>query len=148
MAQSTHNPDYQLLLTVLKAARKRAGVSQVDLAERLGNTQTFVSKCERGERRIDAVELVEFAEAPSAAVVVKDHANLIVLRSLSLAYGLAGVRVGAAVAQAQTLAALTGRLAEAEALLHGALSAHDYGLQALALVAELSKRVDGLEVAA
>ncbi len=63
MAQSTHNPDYQLLLTVLKAARKRVGVSQVDLAERLGNTQTFVSKCERGERRIDAVELVEFAEA-------------------------------------------------------------------------------------
>jgi hypothetical protein len=51
-------------------------------------------------------------------------------------------------AQAQTLAALTGRLAEAEALLHGALSAQDYGLQALALVAELSKRVDGLEVAA
>lgn len=63
MAQSTHNPDYQLLLAVLKAARKRIGVSQVDLAERLGNTQTFVSKCERGERRIDAVELVEFAEA-------------------------------------------------------------------------------------
>lgn len=63
MAQSTHNPDYQLLLAVLKAARKRVGVSQVDLAERLGNTQTFVSKCERGERRIDAVELVEFAEA-------------------------------------------------------------------------------------
>ena len=63
MAQSTHNSDYQLLLTVLKAARKRAGVSQVDLAERLGNTQTFVSKCERGERRIDSVELVEFAEA-------------------------------------------------------------------------------------
>lgn len=63
MAHSTHNSDYQLLLTVLKAARKRAGVSQVELAERLGNTQTFVSKCERGERRIDAVELVEFAEA-------------------------------------------------------------------------------------
>lgn len=63
MAQSTHNPDYQLLLTVLKAARSHAHVSQVELAERLGNTQTFVSKCERGERRIDAVELVEFAEA-------------------------------------------------------------------------------------
>ena len=30
---------------------------------RLGNTQAFVSKCERGERRIDAVELVEFSEA-------------------------------------------------------------------------------------
>lgn len=63
MVQSTHNPDYQILLAVLKAARKRMGVSQVELAERLGNTQTFVSKGERGERRIDAVELVEFSEA-------------------------------------------------------------------------------------
>lgn len=50
--------------------------------------------------------LVEFAEGPSAAAVVKDHANLIVLRSLSLAYGLAGARIGAAVGQAQTLARL------------------------------------------
>ena len=63
MSQSTHNADYQLLLTVLKAVRKRTGVSQVELAARLGNTQTFVSKCERGERRIDAIELVEFSEA-------------------------------------------------------------------------------------
>ena len=67
MSQSTHNTDYQLLLSVSKAARKRVGVSQVELAERLGNTQTFVSKCERGERRIDAVELVEFAEALGVA---------------------------------------------------------------------------------
>ncbi|MDX1370140.1 helix-turn-helix transcriptional regulator [Pseudomonas sp.] len=63
MANSTHNADYQLLLDVLRVARKREGVSQVDLANRLGNTQTFVSKCERGERRLDVVELVEFAEA-------------------------------------------------------------------------------------
>jgi transcriptional regulator with XRE-family HTH domain len=63
MSRSTHNTNYQLLLSVLTATRKRVGVSQVELAKRLGNTQTFVSKCERGERRIDAVELVEFAEA-------------------------------------------------------------------------------------
>ncbi|MCS4293766.1 transcriptional regulator with XRE-family HTH domain [Comamonas sp. BIGb0152] len=63
MYRSTHNPNYQLLLSVLTSTRKRMGVSQVELAQRLGNTQTFVSKCERGERRIDAVELVEFAEA-------------------------------------------------------------------------------------
>ncbi|WP_428145753.1 helix-turn-helix domain-containing protein [Delftia acidovorans] len=63
MSLSTHNSDYQLLLSTLRAARKRAGVSQVELAERLGNTQTFVSKCERGERRLDVVELVEFSEA-------------------------------------------------------------------------------------
>ena len=63
MTSSTHNPDYRLLLEVLREARKRLGVSQVELATRLGNTQTFVSKCERGERRIDLVEFVEFAEA-------------------------------------------------------------------------------------
>lgn len=63
MTGSTHNPDYRLLLGVLREARKQQGVSQVELATRLGNTQTFVSKCERGERRIDLVEFVEFAEA-------------------------------------------------------------------------------------
>lgn len=63
MTSSTHNPDYRLLLGVLREARKQQGVSQVELAARLGNTQTFVSKCERGERRIDLVEFVEFAEA-------------------------------------------------------------------------------------
>lgn len=63
MTGSTHNPDYRLLLGILREAREERGVSQVELATRLGNTQTFVSKCERGERRIDLVEFVEFAEA-------------------------------------------------------------------------------------
>ena len=60
---STHDADYPMLLAALKAARARAGMSQVDLAERLGNAQTFVSKCERGERRLDVVEVVEICEA-------------------------------------------------------------------------------------
>jgi transcriptional regulator with XRE-family HTH domain len=63
MPSSIHRPDYRLLLGILRDARQRHGVSQVDLATRLGNTQTFVSKCERGERRIDFVEFIEFAEA-------------------------------------------------------------------------------------
>jgi len=50
--------------------------------------------------------LAEFADAPSAAPLVGAHANLVVLRSLSLAYGLAGARVGAALAQPETLARL------------------------------------------
>ncbi|MFN3932159.1 MAG: imidazoleglycerol-phosphate dehydratase HisB [Brevundimonas sp.] len=52
--------------------------------------------------------LAEFADAPSAATVIDAHANLVVLRSLSLAHGLAGARVGAALAQAETLARLAG----------------------------------------
>ena len=50
--------------------------------------------------------LVEFAETPSAAPLVEGHANLVVLRSLSMAYGLAGARIGAAIAQPQILARL------------------------------------------
>ena len=54
--------------------------------------------------------LIEFSDSVSAATVVADQPNLIVLRSLSLAYGLAGARVGAAIAQPQTLARLAGVL--------------------------------------
>ncbi|PSJ19475.1 imidazoleglycerol-phosphate dehydratase HisB, partial [Halomonas sp. ND22Bw] len=50
--------------------------------------------------------LIEFSDSASAVTVVADQPNLIVLRSLSLAYGLAGARVGAAIAQPQTLARL------------------------------------------
>jgi len=35
----------------------RSGVTQIQMAELLGTTQSLVSKCERGERRIDAIEL-------------------------------------------------------------------------------------------
>lgn len=50
--------------------------------------------------------VVEFAESASASSVIDDCANLVVLRSLSLAYGLAGARVGAALAWPETLARL------------------------------------------
>ncbi|MGQ2990714.1 MAG: imidazoleglycerol-phosphate dehydratase HisB [Brevundimonas sp.] len=54
--------------------------------------------------------LIEFADTASAATVLDDAPNLIVLRSLSLAYGLAGARVGAALAQPDTLARLASAL--------------------------------------
>lgn len=63
MAASTHHIDYKLLIEILKDARKQIGVTQVELADRLGNTQTFISKIERGERRLDMVEFVEACEA-------------------------------------------------------------------------------------
>ncbi len=65
MAHSTHHADYQVLLSLLKAARERAHLTQVALAEKLGATQTFVSKYERGERRLDLVEIVEICETMS-----------------------------------------------------------------------------------
>jgi transcriptional regulator with XRE-family HTH domain len=44
-------------------ARKKAGLTQVELADRLTRPQSFVSKVERGERRLDVVEFFEVAEA-------------------------------------------------------------------------------------
>jgi len=49
--------DYRVLLRQLRAIRKDKNITQETLARRLGVTQSFVSKCERGERRLDVVEL-------------------------------------------------------------------------------------------
>ncbi len=54
--------------------------------------------------------MAEFAAGASAVEAIEQNANLIVLRSLSLAYGLAGARVGAAVGQPGALARLSGVL--------------------------------------
>lgn len=63
MAGSTHNLNYQHLLALLRQARLLAGFTQEQLGSTLGNSQTFVSKFERGERRIDVVEFVEICDA-------------------------------------------------------------------------------------
>jgi Predicted transcriptional regulator len=70
MARSTHHPNYQSLLTLLRDLREQAGVTQHALAESLGNTQTFISKVERGERRIDVVEFIEICDALGADPVL------------------------------------------------------------------------------
>lgn len=57
MEKSLHSKEYRLLLDMLRAAREKAGLTQEDLALKLSATQSFVSKCERGERRLDVIEL-------------------------------------------------------------------------------------------
>jgi len=63
MQKSISSRHYAHFLRVLREAREKAGLSQEELAVRLGETQSFVSKCERGERRMDIVELREFCKA-------------------------------------------------------------------------------------
>jgi transcriptional regulator with XRE-family HTH domain len=63
MARSTHHQEYQAFLGLLRDLRVDAGVTQIMLAKKLSNTQTFISKVERGERRLDLVEFVEVCEA-------------------------------------------------------------------------------------
>lgn len=58
---SIHSPRYRKFLERFRRARKDAGLTQVEVAKRLGLPQSFVSKCESGERRVDVVELDTFA---------------------------------------------------------------------------------------
>ncbi len=57
--KSTYTNDYQRLLKLLVDARRGSGITQQDLAKRLGRPQSFVSKVEHGERRIDVIEFIE-----------------------------------------------------------------------------------------
>lgn len=63
MEKSIFSRDYEVLLRLLREERKRSGLTQAELAERLGLDQSTVSKCERGERRLDLVEVMAFCEA-------------------------------------------------------------------------------------
>jgi transcriptional regulator with XRE-family HTH domain len=63
MDKSIHSAQYKVFLKVLRDVRQRAGLTQIEFAKRIGETQSFVSKCERGERRIDVIELRVFCAA-------------------------------------------------------------------------------------
>ncbi len=53
--------EYASFLRRLRRAREHAGLSQNEAARRLGRGQSFISKCESGDRRVDIVELRAFA---------------------------------------------------------------------------------------
>jgi len=52
---------YRAFLQRLREARHEASLTQVEVARKLSRPQSFISKCESGERRVDVVELAEFA---------------------------------------------------------------------------------------
>jgi len=56
-----HDPRYALLRELLIAERLRVGLTQIDVAARLRKPQSYVSKYERGERRLDIVEFFDVA---------------------------------------------------------------------------------------
>lgn len=66
MPSFTHDAAYQSLVLVLKRLRSSSGLTQVELAARLGLTQSLVSKIERCERRIDVLEFAALCQALGA----------------------------------------------------------------------------------
>lgn len=63
MPKSQFTSAYASFVRVLVAARKEAGVTQVELARRLGKPQPFVSSIENGVRRVDLIEFYAIAKA-------------------------------------------------------------------------------------
>jgi transcriptional regulator with XRE-family HTH domain len=70
--KSLRSAEHKRLIALLVGAREKAGLTQQQLADRLGKPQSFIAKYEGGERRIDVVEFLAIADAlqfdPSRAV--------------------------------------------------------------------------------
>ena len=58
---NVHSAEYRRFRERLVRARKKAGLSQSEVARALGKLQSYVAKCESGERRVDVIELLLFA---------------------------------------------------------------------------------------
>lgn len=63
MAKTVFTGSHKYLVDTLIEARKTAGLTQTELAERLGKDQTFISLVERSQRRVDVLEFYAFARA-------------------------------------------------------------------------------------
>jgi transcriptional regulator with XRE-family HTH domain len=63
LSHSLHSDEYEILVTLLKTVRKEVGLTQVEIATRLGVEQSLISKVERRERRLDVAELRAFCIA-------------------------------------------------------------------------------------
>ncbi len=63
MTRSAFSRKYTRFRQLLADARRAAGLTQAELAKKLGRPQSFVSKFEGGERRLDVIEFLEVARA-------------------------------------------------------------------------------------
>lgn len=59
--KTIYSSEYKAILRRLKKARKKSGLTQTEIARKLGKPQSFISKVENGERRLDIIELKHIA---------------------------------------------------------------------------------------
>ena len=62
MSKVIYSKDHKYIVEQLKKARQEAGLEQEQVAKMLKKTQSYLSKVESGQRRIDVVQLKEFAK--------------------------------------------------------------------------------------
>ena len=63
MAKSIHRPEEQILVELLREYRESSGLTQAELSRKLGRAQSYISDVERGQRRLDLVQLRDLALA-------------------------------------------------------------------------------------
>lgn len=69
MDKKLYSQNQEKLVELLRELRQKAGLRQQDLADKIEEPQSFVSKIEIGERRLDILELREICEALGITLV-------------------------------------------------------------------------------
>jgi transcriptional regulator with XRE-family HTH domain len=69
MFRSLNSEEYNIFLKTLYRLRIGAGLKQIDIAEKLGVPQSYISKIENGERRIDIIELRRIVKVLGVSLV-------------------------------------------------------------------------------
>jgi len=67
--KTIHAKEYHVLIALLRELREQKQLTQKDLADKIGSDQTFISKIEIGERRVDIIELKYICEALEVGIV-------------------------------------------------------------------------------
>lgn len=62
MTKSIYTKEYKKVIERLKNARLKAGLKQAEVAKKIAEPQSYISKIEMGERRIDIIELKKIAD--------------------------------------------------------------------------------------
>lgn len=62
MEKTIYTREYAVVLRLLREARQEAGLTQIELAKKLKQSQSFVTKVERGDRRLDIIQLRTMCE--------------------------------------------------------------------------------------
>lgn len=68
MKKSIHTHEYGVAVGLIREFRERVGLTQVELAVAVGKKQTFISKVERGETRLDVIQLRTLLAAVGASL--------------------------------------------------------------------------------
>ena len=63
MRRSINRPEYPAISALFEAIRKEAGLTQVELASRMKRSQAFCSSVERGFRRLDPLQCMDWCDA-------------------------------------------------------------------------------------